>query len=52
MDVRKLLDIAQAYLPPDKLVIVEDAYHFAAEAHRGQVRLPVNPIWSTPCRPP
>ncbi len=34
----QLRDQARAYLPPEKVAVVEDAYHFASEAHQGQVR--------------
>ena len=39
MGVSELLARAKEYLPPEKVVVVEDAYHYAAEAHQGQVRL-------------
>jgi len=26
------------YLPPEKVALVEEAYRFAEEAHRGQLR--------------
>ncbi len=34
----QLRDQARAYLPPEKMAVVEDAYHFASEAHQGQMR--------------
>ena len=34
----QLKEKAQEYLPTEKIAVVEDAYHFAAEAHQGQVR--------------
>jgi len=38
MDFSQLLEKARQYLPPEKIAIVEDAYNFAVEAHRGEVR--------------
>jgi len=38
MGFRRLKDKAQAYLPPEKVALVEAAYNFAAKAHEGQVR--------------
>jgi GTP pyrophosphokinase len=29
---------AQGYLPPERLTLVKEAYHFASKAHHGQVR--------------
>ncbi len=34
----QLKEKAEEYLPPEKIAALEEAYHFAAEAHRGQVR--------------
>ncbi len=48
MDFSKLLAKAQGYLPPDKLALVEEAYHFAAKAHRGQVRQSGEPYLEHP----
>jgi len=39
---------AKEYLPPEKLAVVEEAYHFAAEAHRGQVRKSGEPYLEHP----
>lgn len=36
--VNKLLQKASAYLPPEKLSLVEEAYKFAEKAHEGQLR--------------
>ncbi len=36
--VNKLLQKASAYLPPEKLSLVEEAYKFAEKAHEGQRR--------------
>jgi GTP pyrophosphokinase len=36
--VNILLEKASRYLPPDKLVLVEEAYKFAEKAHQGQSR--------------
>lgn len=38
MSFDKLRDIIREYLPPEKVASVEDAYHFATEAHEGQLR--------------
>ena len=38
----------QEYLPPEKIAVVEDAYHFAAEAHQGQVRKSGGPYLEHP----
>ena len=38
MTVNELIEKAQAYLPPEKVAVVQRAYEFASEAHRGQVR--------------
>ncbi len=39
MDFKTLLQKARQYLPPEKIAVVEDAYKFAAEKHKGQKRL-------------
>jgi GTP pyrophosphokinase len=36
------------YLPPEKITLVEEAYQFAAEAHRGQVRKSGDPYIEHP----
>ena len=38
MSFSELIDRVRQYLPPERIAIVEDAYDFALEAHRGQVR--------------
>ncbi|MFC1915684.1 RelA/SpoT family protein [Chloroflexota bacterium] len=44
----QLKEKAQQYLPPDKVTLVEDAYHFTAEAHQGQVRKSGEPYLEHP----
>ncbi|MFH1647626.1 MAG: hypothetical protein ABID71_08085, partial [Chloroflexota bacterium] len=44
MDFNRLLEKARAYLPAEKMAVLEDAYHFAAEKHQGQVRLSGEPF--------
>ncbi len=44
----QLKEKAQEYLPPEKIGVIEDAYHFAAEAHRGQVRKSGEPYLEHP----
>ncbi len=46
----QLKEKALEYLPPEKMAVIEDAYHFASEAHQGQVRKSGSLIWSTRCR--
>jgi guanosine-3',5'-bis(diphosphate) 3'-pyrophosphohydrolase len=41
--VQPLLERVAAYLPAEKLRLIEDAYKFAAEAHAGQKRLTGEP---------
>lgn len=48
MDFTKLRDKAREYLPPEKITIIEDAYRFAEEAHRGQVRASGGPFLEHP----
>jgi GTP pyrophosphokinase len=48
MGFKQLEEKAQQYLPPEKLAIVEDAYNFAQEAHRGQVRKSREPYLEHP----
>jgi guanosine-3',5'-bis(diphosphate) 3'-pyrophosphohydrolase len=38
MEAKKLIELASSYLPEDKIALVKEAYEFAANAHRGQVR--------------
>ena len=38
MDFSNLIEKAGEYLPPEKIAVVEDAYNFAAEKHKGQLR--------------
>jgi len=38
MSFSQLIAKAQEYLLPEKIALVEEAYHFAAEAHQGQFR--------------
>jgi len=42
------MEIAQGYLPPSKVALVQDAYEFAAKAHQGQVRLSGEPYIEHP----
>jgi len=44
----QLREKVQEYLPPEKIALVEDAYHFAAEAHQGQVRKSGEPYLGHP----
>jgi len=44
----QLKEKAQEYLPPEKIAVVEDAYHFAAEAHEGQMRKSGDPYLEHP----
>jgi guanosine-3',5'-bis(diphosphate) 3'-pyrophosphohydrolase len=46
--VHDLLARAGQYLPPEKLKVVEEAYNFAAEKHKGQVRLSGEPFMEHP----
>jgi GTP pyrophosphokinase len=48
MDFNRLREKAAAYLPPEKLAVVEEAYKFAAEKHQGQVRLSGDPFLEHP----
>ncbi len=48
MGFSQLADKAGEYLSPEKIAVVEDAYHFAAEAHRGQVRRSGEPYLEHP----
>jgi len=44
----QLKEKAEAYLPADKIAVVEEAYQFAAEAHQEQVRLSGDPYIEHP----
>jgi guanosine-3',5'-bis(diphosphate) 3'-pyrophosphohydrolase len=48
MDFSRLLEKAGVYLPPEKIAVVEDAYHFAAEKHQGQMRMSGKPYLEHP----
>jgi guanosine-3',5'-bis(diphosphate) 3'-pyrophosphohydrolase len=48
MDFGRLLEKVKGYLPPEKMAVVEDAYHFAAEKHQGQVRKSGEPYLEHP----
>ena len=48
MDFGELAKKAGKYLPPEKLAKVEEAYHFASEAHQGQVRKSGEPYLEHP----
>ncbi len=48
MDFSTLLEKAKEYLPPEKIAVVEDAYRFAAEAHKGQMRKSGEPYLEHP----
>lgn len=44
----QLKEKAEAYLPAEKIAVIEEAYRFAAEAHQGQVRLSGDPYVEHP----
>ncbi len=48
MDFSQLLQKIQGYIPPEKIAIIEAAYNFAEEAHRGQVRKSGEPYLEHP----
>jgi len=48
MSFNKLLTKAREYLPPEKIAVIEEAYRFAEEAHRGQVRKSGGPYLEHP----
>ncbi|MBC8429503.1 MAG: bifunctional (p)ppGpp synthetase/guanosine-3',5'-bis(diphosphate) 3'-pyrophosphohydrolase [Dehalococcoidia bacterium] len=48
MSFSQLRGKAQEYLPSEKIAVVEDAYHFAAKAHQGQVRKSGEPYLEHP----
>jgi len=48
MDIKPLVDKIREYLPKDKVAFVEDAYHFALDAHANQRRQSGEPYISHP----
>ena len=48
MEFERLLEKAREYLPAEKLSLVEEAYRFAEENHRGQQRLSGEPYLEHP----
>lgn len=48
MSFNQLKEKAQAYLPSEKMAVVEDAYNFATKAHQGQVRKSGEPYLEHP----
>ncbi len=48
MEFARLLEKAKEYLPPEKLPVLKEAYEFAAEKHKGQVRLSGDPFMVHP----
>ena len=48
MGFEQLKEVAQAYLPPEKLALVAQAYDFAAQAHEGQLRKSKDPYIEHP----
>ena len=48
MSFSRLIGKAQEYLPPEKIALVKDAYHFASEAHQGQMRKSGEPYMEHP----
>ena len=44
----QLKEKAEAYLPAERIAVVEEAYQFAAEAHQGQMRLSGDPYVEHP----
>ncbi|TET46226.1 MAG: bifunctional (p)ppGpp synthetase/guanosine-3',5'-bis(diphosphate) 3'-pyrophosphohydrolase [Dehalococcoidia bacterium] len=44
----QLKEKAEAYLPAEKVTVVEEAYRFAVEAHQGQMRLSGDPYVEHP----
>ncbi|MEE8420059.1 MAG: HD domain-containing protein, partial [Dehalococcoidales bacterium] len=44
----QLREKAEQYLPPEKMSVIEDAYAYAAEAHRGQTRKSGEPYLEHP----
>jgi len=48
MTVNELIEKAQAYLPQEKIAIIQRAYEFAREAHEGQFRKTADPYIEHP----
>ncbi len=48
MEFTKLQEKVREYLPPEKLSILEEAFKYASEKHRGQVRLNHDPFIEHP----
>ncbi|HSW57221.1 MAG TPA: bifunctional (p)ppGpp synthetase/guanosine-3',5'-bis(diphosphate) 3'-pyrophosphohydrolase [Dehalococcoidales bacterium] len=48
MSFQRLLEKAQLYLPPDKVVMVREAFEFASQAHEGQNRVSGDPYIEHP----
>ena len=48
MEVSTLLEMTRAYLSPDKLAIVREAYEFALKCHEGQLRRSGEPYLQHP----
>jgi guanosine-3',5'-bis(diphosphate) 3'-pyrophosphohydrolase len=48
MSFSQLIEKARGYLPSEKIALIEDAYHFASEAHQGQVRKSGEPYLEHP----
>ena len=48
MVLDELIEKAEKYLPAEKLAVVEDAYHFAEQAHEGQTRKSGDPYIEHP----
>ena len=48
MDFEELKQKAAGYLPPENLAVVEEAFKFSAEQHKGQMRLSGDPYVEHP----
>ena len=48
MSYSQLIETAKKYLPPEKVAIVDDAYHYAMKAHKGQFRKSGEPYLEHP----
>jgi len=48
VEIRELLSKCRTYLPPERVALVEEAYHFARRAHEGQTRLTGEPYIDHP----
>jgi GTP pyrophosphokinase len=48
MSFSHLISKAKEYLPPEKITLVEEAYHYASEAHQGQFRKSGDPYIEHP----